>query len=66
MGIRPEDISLGDKTLGKLVEAEIYVVDPLGSEAIVDLEVGQNILKVKTGLDLSLSMGCIEVSRPRE
>ena len=58
LGVRPEDISLGRKrTPEKLVEAEVYVTEPLGSEVIVDLKVGDNLVKVKTTPDFSMSIG---------
>jgi multiple sugar transport system ATP-binding protein len=58
LGVRPEDISLGRKrTLEKLVEAEVYVTEPLGSEVIVDLKVGDNLVKAKTTPDFAMSIG---------
>lgn len=57
LGVRPEDVSLGKKrTPEKLVEAEIYVIEPLGSEIIVDLKVGDNLVKVKT-TDFTMNIG---------
>jgi len=58
LGVRPEDISIGrKKTPEKLVEAEVYVTEPLGSEVIVDLKVGDNIVKVKTTPDFAINIG---------
>ena len=58
LGVRPEDISLGKKrTPKKIVEAEVYVTEPLGSEIIVDLKVGDNLVKVKTTPDFEISIG---------
>jgi multiple sugar transport system ATP-binding protein len=58
LGVRPEDISLGkNRTQEKSVEAEIYVIEPLGSEIIVDLKLGDNLIKVKTTPDFALSIG---------
>ena len=58
LGIRCEDISLGKKrTPEKFVEAEVYVTEPLGSEVIVDLKVGLNLVKAKTTPDFAIDMG---------
>jgi multiple sugar transport system ATP-binding protein len=58
LGVRPEDISLGKRrTPEKLVEAEVYVTEPLGSEVIVDLKVGDNLVKAKTTPDFAISIG---------
>jgi len=58
LGVRPEDISLGRKRAPeKFIEAEIYVTEPLGSEVIVDLKVGDNLVKAKATPDFSMSIG---------
>jgi len=58
LGVRPEDISLEKKrTPEKLVEAEVYVTEPLGSEVIFDLKVGDNLVKAKTTPDFAMSIG---------
>jgi multiple sugar transport system ATP-binding protein len=43
LGIRPDDIRLE-----KLVKAEVYLIEPLGREVIIDLKVGDHVLKMKT------------------
>ena len=46
LGVRPQDISLnGEETLNS-VSAEVYAIEPLGSETIVDLILGEKIIKV--------------------
>ncbi|UCB45233.1 MAG: ABC transporter ATP-binding protein [Spirochaetota bacterium] len=47
IGLRPEDIEI-QKTKGKeqSVPAEIYVTEPLGNETIVDVALGENVIKV--------------------
>jgi len=46
-GIRPEHIIVS-KTQNSGVQGEIYVVEPLGSEVIIDVKVGNSIMKVKS------------------
>jgi multiple sugar transport system ATP-binding protein len=31
-----------------VIQAKVYVVEPLGSENIIDLKIGENLLKAKT------------------
>jgi multiple sugar transport system ATP-binding protein len=51
-GIRPEDISIHlKKTAEDAVFAEIYVTEPLGNETIVDIKIGENVIKVLAGSD---------------
>lgn len=50
VGVRPEDVRL--RAAGEGVPAaDIYVVEPLGSETIVDLRVGESVLKVRAEAD---------------
>jgi len=54
----PEDISLHKKRISaEFIEAEVYVVEPLGSEIIVDLKLGENLLKAKTGPTVRVHIG---------
>ncbi|RLF04888.1 MAG: sugar ABC transporter ATP-binding protein [Thermoprotei archaeon] len=50
LGIRPKDVIVSKAPLkGQVnVQAEVYVVEPLGSETIVNFKVGDRILKAKT------------------
>jgi len=57
LGVRPEDIILGKKkSPDRPIEAEVYVIEPLWSEVIIDLKVGDNLVKVKTVLDFAVNM----------
>lgn len=50
LGIRPEHILLQPQQKSKekdLVEGRIYVVEPLGTESIYDIEVGSQVVRVK-------------------
>ncbi len=48
LGIRPEDLGIDDKFAGAVsVPAAIYEVEPLGAITIVDVKVGEQILKAQ-------------------
>ena len=58
LGIRPEDIFLGrKKTPRTFVKAEVYVTEPLGSEIIVNLKVGDKLVQTKTAADFAIGAG---------
>jgi multiple sugar transport system ATP-binding protein len=44
LGVRPEDLSLGERGL----PGEVYVVEPLGNETLVEVRVGSSIVAVRT------------------
>lgn len=48
LGVRAEDIFVGEEAREDAMQAEVYVVEPLGSENIIDLRIGENLLKAKT------------------
>jgi multiple sugar transport system ATP-binding protein len=48
LGIRPEDITLATQPAPGTIEAEVYVVEPLGDRTIFDLRVGEEIVKART------------------
>jgi len=45
LGLRPQDISLHETQMPDSISAEVYAMEPLGSEAIVDLKLGDMIIK---------------------
>jgi len=47
LGIRPEDIIVSKEPIENSFVAEVYVVEPLGSETIVNLKVGEYVFKSK-------------------
>jgi multiple sugar transport system ATP-binding protein len=56
IGIRPEDVTV--ETKGEdAIEMEVYVVEPLGSEVVLDLRTGENILKLKTSPNFTPRIG---------
>jgi len=47
LGIRPEDITISfEKSDERFIPAEIYVTEPLGNKTIVDVKLGNDIIKV--------------------
>ena len=55
LGVRPEDVYIKKrKTPETLIQAEVYVVEPLGSEVIVDLNIDGNLVKAKGPPDLAV------------
>ncbi|MGE5582277.1 MAG: ABC transporter ATP-binding protein [Bacillota bacterium] len=58
VGIRPEDIRVSlNQPNEDAVSAEIYVLEPLGSEVIVDLKFMGNILKARADNSLKAKLG---------
>jgi multiple sugar transport system ATP-binding protein len=46
IGIRPENLLLSaTRSVDSVFEAEVYVVEPLGASTVVDLKIGEDILK---------------------
>ena len=46
LGIRPEHISVGSKPLAAYAfQGEVYVVEPLGDQAILDFKIGSSIVR---------------------
>jgi len=46
VGVRPHDLKVGkDRLSRESFEAEVYAVEPLGTETVVDLKIGENIHK---------------------
>jgi ABC-type sugar transport system ATPase subunit len=46
LGVRPEDITFEQKEAEHTITAEIYVTEPLGNEKVIDVKVGEEIIKV--------------------
>jgi multiple sugar transport system ATP-binding protein len=50
LGVRPEDFILSaGKTADSIFDAEVYVVEPLGANTVVDLKTGNEIYKAVAG-----------------
>jgi len=58
LGIRPENIIITEEPETKnSIKTEVYVVEPLGSEVIIDLKIDGNIIKAKSSEELKLAIG---------
>jgi multiple sugar transport system ATP-binding protein len=58
MGIRPEDVELSAAAAGDgFLPAQVYVTEPLGDRTIVDMQVGQAAVKVKTEPEFAAASG---------
>lgn len=57
VGIRPEDLSLVDPGQSATFAAEIYVVEPMGNETLVDLRVGDERLTVRARRGFTAPIG---------
>ncbi len=53
MGIRPEDVTVGDDG----VPGEVYVVEPLGREDLVDVHIGEASVRVLTDPAVKVRIG---------
>ncbi|MEM2110348.1 MAG: ABC transporter ATP-binding protein [Candidatus Bathyarchaeia archaeon] len=57
LGVRPEDIILESRVTKKNFPAQVYVIEPLGSEVIVDLKIGDNLIKAKASPSFRADIG---------
>lgn len=56
-GIRAEDIAISKDQRLDWIKAQVYVVETLGANNIVDVEIGKHILKVKTDSSFEPQIG---------
>lgn len=56
-GFRPEDASITTRQEADSIEAEVYMIEPLGEVSIINLKIGDNLAKVKTGVGLKAKIG---------
>jgi multiple sugar transport system ATP-binding protein len=47
LGIRPEDITIERKEKKDAIQGEVFTLEPLGAEVIVDIKIDETIFKVK-------------------
>ena len=47
LGFRPEDLTISWREVENSIPGEVYVVEPLGTEVIVDVKVGESLVKVR-------------------
>jgi len=58
LGVRPEDLLISTEPVGENpVQAKVYVVEPLGSETIVDVKLGNSIIKVTSRAESPPAVG---------
>ncbi len=57
VGIRPEDLALSSKEEPASMVGNVFVTEPLGDRTIVDVQVGQDIIKVKASPDAHFEVG---------
>jgi multiple sugar transport system ATP-binding protein len=57
MGARPEDLSLVDLETPGALKCEIYVVEPMGNETLVDVRVGDEHLSVRAAKGFTARVG---------
>ncbi len=55
-GIRPEDIAISTTDEGDLA-GKVYVAEPLGDRIVYDIQVGQDMIKIKTSPTTMLGIG---------
>jgi multiple sugar transport system ATP-binding protein len=48
LGVRPEDVALSREPKPEYFPAEVYVVEPLGAENIVDIHMAGHVVKART------------------
>lgn len=56
MGIRPEDLSISERS-EDAIAGEVFVIEPLGSELIINVKVNEAMIKVKSPPTLKISPG---------
>jgi len=59
LGLRPENLSIVEEVEGTVnyIPGEVYVVEPLGSETVVDVKVGEDLIKLKEKPAFTAKMG---------
>jgi len=58
LGIRPSDLEIHtQETREGFVQGEIYVLEPMGAALVIDVKVGEELVKVKVPGSLSLEPG---------
>ncbi len=56
LGVRPEHLELSTAENSN-IRGEVYVIEPLGSETILNIKVGDNIIKARLLKETTLSIG---------
>ncbi|MFQ6135167.1 MAG: ABC transporter ATP-binding protein, partial [Nitrososphaerales archaeon] len=57
LGVRPEDIAIAREKSADAVESEVYLTEPLGSEIIVIMKLGDNMVNAKAEAGADIKIG---------
>lgn len=57
LGVRPEDVALSREPRPEFSPAEVYVVEPLGAENIVDIHLAGHVVKARTPPTFTAKIG---------
>jgi multiple sugar transport system ATP-binding protein len=58
LGIRPSDFEIHAERTGEdFIQGEIYVLEPMGAALVIDVKIGEELVKVKVPGSLSLEPG---------
>jgi multiple sugar transport system ATP-binding protein len=57
VGVRPEDIHFGEPGQASALSGEVYVVEPMGNETLVDVRIGGERIAVRTGRRFAARVG---------
>jgi len=57
LGVRPEDLKISLKPTENSIESNVYVLEPLGKDTIVNVKLGDTLIKIIAPLYIRLSIG---------
>jgi multiple sugar transport system ATP-binding protein len=57
IGIRPEDIGVAEPGSAQAVNGEVYVVEPMGNETLVDVRIAGERLTLRAGRGFRAAIG---------
>ncbi len=57
LGFRPESVSIHDKAVANSIEMELYIYEPLGSEVVADLKLGESLIKAIAPPTFKMALG---------
>jgi multiple sugar transport system ATP-binding protein len=57
LGVRPEDVMLERSATSEFLPSEVYVVEPLGFENIIDVRLAGHVVKVRTAPTFTARIG---------
>lgn len=57
LGVRPQDITVNEKEVPNSVVSKVYAVEPLGHETIIDLSLGDQVVKACTHPTYMVGLG---------